>query len=90
MHLLVLSAIRWDSSGFDRARSLLCGALLAFALVTNARHFRDNLLVEPTWPGWPAEAASWRRDRSREFRVWPPGWSPKLDPARSSRVGDAP
>jgi hypothetical protein len=90
MHLLVLSAIRWDSSGFDRARSLLCGALLAFALVTERAPLPRQSARRADVAGWPVEAASWRRDRSREFRVWPPGWSPKLDPARSSRVGDAP
>lgn len=86
--LLVLSAIGRGSSAFERVRSLLCGALLAFSLITNACQFRDNLLLDPGWPDWSAEVASWRRDPSRDLRVWPPGWSLKLDPARSSRAGE--
>jgi hypothetical protein len=85
MSLLVLSALAWNGGTFARMRTLVCGALLALSLVTNARHFRDNLLVDPRWPDWAVEIAGWRGNPSRELRVWPPGWTLKLDPVRSPR-----
>lgn len=83
MNLLVLSAMRWEPSVPGRLRSVLCAVLLTFSLVVNVRHFRDDLLIDASWPDWEAEVTAWRGDPSRELRVWPPGWSLTLDPHRA-------
>lgn len=60
-------------------------ALLA-ALALGAAAYRPGMaaFVRPEWPAWAPQVALWRNAPGYELRLWPEGWSMRLNPAAAT------
>lgn len=52
--------------------------VLALALLTIPKKFREDLFIDPSWPNWKSELQEWRKNPAHPVRIWPTGWTVDL------------
>jgi hypothetical protein len=79
--LLLLANIQFNRVSLKQWQTLFCVALLAVALATGADHYQSDIMqfTNVTWSRWEYEVYAWQVNHSYTIRIWPGGWTMRLD-----------